>query len=256
MIRRSNKLILRICIIIISGYNLLLKCNNVSGRCIEFVNASYFTLRIYLFIFTRYFPQDLSTLPIARKSLVLFYVLYNLLRMHVCFFPSDPNYPHLIHPCALRYRFYRLINRPLSFFVVITKHAAWFTNRRDASLSFMAGITAGIASRTGNDGVTPMARTRVHAPTVRERNHISALRACNPLHVSRYIPRAHAHIRALVVKRTNALGVAIKPIRPERPGQLACSPIFTAFLSRPTGSGEYRSFLSTYEPIHSCRWPL
>lgn len=164
---------------------------------IEFINVSYFILRIYLFIFTRYFQQDLSIPLIARKSLVLFYALYNLLRMHIFFLPSNPNYPRLISFASVRiFDTVRLINPSLSFFVVITKRAACFTNRRDASLSFMTSITAGIVSRTGNDGVTPMARTRVHAPTIHERNRISMLHACNPLHVSRYTPHAYTYTYA------------------------------------------------------------
>lgn len=113
------------------------------------------------------------------------------------FFSSNLNHPRPVpFTVCSPIPFYQLINPcspPLSFSIVITRRVARFTNRRDASLSFMVGITAGIVERAGNGGVTPMARTRVHAPTIHERNRISTLHACNPLHVSCYTSRTHTH---------------------------------------------------------------
>lgn len=126
------------------------------------------------------------------------------------------------------------------------RRVARFANRRDASLSFMAGITAGIVGRAGNGCVTPMAR--IHACTHLLYTSVIVSRRCT--RVTHYM----YHVTLRTDTRTYALHHAdecigrrdkIQSTRKTRPARL-----FTDFyrLLRPTGSGEYRSFLSTYDP--------
>lgn len=87
------------------------------------------------------------------------------------FFPSNPNHPRSVPFTRLppRYRSTSLlIHVLLSFSIVITRRTARFANRWDASLSFMAGITAGISW-----GVQETAALRQWHAHTRAHTHLS-----------------------------------------------------------------------------------